>query len=567
VRAILLLVLTSIAWSAPVGAQIVRGVISDEGSSAPLAGAMVVLLDSDSVVVDRVLSHDDGTFLTKTPHPGFFFIRVDRIGYGSLTTDPFEVPVEGTYREIRVPIRPIRLRGLDVAGARRCEVRPEEGAVTARVWTEAEKALQAAAWTQETGVYRYTLLHYSRQLNRNAEKMIDESRRFRRGSTNAPFVSVPVEELTTRGFVQQHPDSGTVYHAPDAEAFLSDAFLDTHCLGVVRGDEGMIGLRFEPVEGRTLSDIEGTLWLDAESAQLERIEFRYVNLRATREVGEPGGQVEFTRLPNGTWIVREWWIRMPILVLDERNRIRRTGYRDEGGVAWRVSNTDGDIVLEASTATVTGIVQDSIRSVGVPDAAVLVHDSRERLPVQADGSFLLPGLPGGLHQISVQHRGIDTLGIVGPARTVQTELGEMVHMTLRLPRLGEALVDACGGIPRPRGTAPVFGRVIDSEGAAVRDGEVEIRWVAPLGTAPNRLAMPMSPAGLPLRLWDFREDVYTIGETTTDARGIFVLCDVPFGSPVEAIVRHRTLGTTSTELHVAAGTDVAIAILQLDEGR
>ena len=198
------------ALASHAAAQTVRGVVAEDGTGTRRAGAMVVLFDFDGEAVDRVLSDAGGGFTMRADHPGRYHVRVDRIGYASLTTDPFDVPVRGTFRRIDVPIRPIRLRGLDVSGSRRCKVRPEEGRVTARVWEEARKALEAAAWTQSTGIYRYTLRHFVRDLDRSGERILDENRAFKRGSTNVPFVSVPVEGLIADGFVQEDVESGTI---------------------------------------------------------------------------------------------------------------------------------------------------------------------------------------------------------------------------------------------------------------------------------------------------------------------------------------------------------------------
>lgn len=134
-----------LALAGHAAAQTVRGLVAEDGVGTPLAGAMVVLFNSDGEAVDHVLTDAGGAFTTQVDHPGRYYVRVDRIGYASLTTDPFEVPVRGTFQRIDVPIRAIRLRGLDVSGSRRCEVRPEDGRVTARVWDEARKALEAAA--------------------------------------------------------------------------------------------------------------------------------------------------------------------------------------------------------------------------------------------------------------------------------------------------------------------------------------------------------------------------------------------------------------------------------------
>ena len=508
-----------VALASHAAAQTVRGVVAEDGTGTRLAGAMVVLFDFDGEAVDRVLSDAGGGFTMRADHPGRYHVRVDRIGYASLTTDPFDVPVRGTFRRIAVPIRPIRIRGLDVSGSRRCEVRPEEGRVTARVWEEARKALEAAAWTQSTGIYRYTLRHFVRDLDRSGERILDENRAFKRGSTNAPFVSVPVEGLIADGFVQEDVESGTIYHAPDAEAFLSDAFIDTHCMGVRRGEAGSIGLVFEPVESRTLPDIEGVLWLDEETAELDRLEFSYVNVSSNKEIGEPGGFVNFTRLPNGTWIVREWWIHMPIMDVHRRGRLRRRGYRDEGGIAWRVADSSGEIVLESSTATIAGSTQDSIRVGEAASATVRVLGSGEERAVEADGPFLLPGLAGGLHKLVVRHTLLDTLGLPAPVTEVVSQLGEMTHVTLRVPALADVLDELCGGTLRPPQTAPLLGRVTDASGRPQADILIKLAWEETDSYRPQLLAVPRGPAGETPREWTLgSEGSRATVETKTDAR-------------------------------------------------
>jgi len=551
-----------------VEAQSVGGVVTDSGPGSPLAGAMVVLFEDGGKPVDRSLTDAAGKFTTDAKHPGLYYMRVDRIGYASLTTDVFEVPVTGTYREISVPIQPIQLRGLDVSGSRRCEVRPEDGRVTAQVWEEARKALVAAAWTQSTGIYRYTLLHYIRDLDRDGKQIVDETRSFSRGSLGAPFESLPVDDLINNGFVQQSLDAVTVYHAPDAEAFLSDAFLDTHCLGTRRGEGGLIGLSFAPIDGRDLPEIKGVLWLDEETAQLDRLEFTYVNLRPDLETGERGGEVIFTRLPNGTWIVRDWWIRMPLLG-QSRLGIRRIGYRDEGGVAWRVADRSGEIVLEASTATISGTVMDSIKT-GPPPAPVSVQvaGTGETVTTRADGSFILPGLPVGLQKLQVRHPLLDTLGLAAPTVFVQTVLGEMVHVSMRVPRVAEALAESCGGGPRPDQTAPLFGRIVGESGRPLQGVTVATRWFTLGGFQPTLTSVPAGPNGEAGAEWVVgRDEEFTTVKTETDARGIFVLCDVPHGSRLPLDVTTRDGKTATRRPLVPRGSDVAFITVKIEEGR
>ncbi len=51
-------------------AQLIRGVVQG-GSGAPIAGATVILLDSDESVAARVLTDDVGRFIAEVDHPGY----------------------------------------------------------------------------------------------------------------------------------------------------------------------------------------------------------------------------------------------------------------------------------------------------------------------------------------------------------------------------------------------------------------------------------------------------------------------------------------------------------------
>ncbi len=93
-----MLALAVVGWAVgagPARAQIVRGVVVEEGSRTPVEGAMVVLTDVEGRVVHRVLTDADGGFIADLDRPGPHLIRVDRIGYESITTDRFDVPGAG----------------------------------------------------------------------------------------------------------------------------------------------------------------------------------------------------------------------------------------------------------------------------------------------------------------------------------------------------------------------------------------------------------------------------------------------------------------------------------------
>ena len=170
-------------------------------------------------------------------------------------------------------------------------------------------------------------------MSADGRRVLEEERTYDRRFTSRPFVAADPEQLAERGFVET-PTFGTWrYYAPDADVLLSDAFLDTHCFRLQRterNDEQLIGLAFEPIPGRRVPEVKGVLWLDQSTARLRSIEFGYVNLHSEVRGQYGGGKVILAELPNGTWIVREWEIRMPSFVVEQDSRGRPTPHGRDG---------------------------------------------------------------------------------------------------------------------------------------------------------------------------------------------------------------------------------------------
>lgn len=557
--------------AAPARAQVVRGVVAEEGSSSPVTGAMVVLLELDGTLARRVLTGDDGTFIARVDHPGVYVARIDRIGYESTTSERFDVPVEGTFQRLTVPIRPVELVGLDVSGSRRCEVRPEEGRATARAWEEARKALEAAAWTLASGAYRYTLLQFTRTYEPDGRTVVNERRRFIRGTGQAPYVSLPGEDLVEGGFIRKNEDRSLTYYAPDAEAFLSDAFLDTHCMRLDEMEDGLLGLSFEPVKGRHGSDIEGTLWIEAATAMLRRLEFHYVNRPDQSDVGQAGGEVQFGRLPNGAWIVKKWFVRMPMLVANiARSRYYVRGYEEQGGGVWRVVDHEGSTLIEAAGATVSGLVVDSAGTLGLAGARVEVPDAGgSGVTAADDGRFLLAALPPGPVSVVIHHASLDTLGL-GPTHfMVDAVGGEVSTVRLRVPGVGEMLRSACAEAPRPDGpVAIVLGRIrrgdVPAEGTQVR-----VAWLGPRARAFDSSTWAAPPGGSGDRpTWSVESGAserFTYLRTTLDNRGIFVLCGVPRNSQLRVEVSPESPRPVVRTVTITLGDAFVVTSLSLDE--
>ncbi len=547
----------------PAQAQVVRGQVLEGGSVAPVEGAMVVLLEPGGHVVRRVLTDRSGGFIVRSDRPGQYLIRVDRIGYESLTTEAFDVTAEGTFRSVVMPIKPVQLEGLEVGGSRRCALRNEQGEATARVWEEARKALEAAAWTLASGTYRYTLLGFERELGPDL-RTLKERRQFQRGTGQAPYVSFPAAELVEEGFVIENRDRSLTYRAPDAAAFLSDEFLDTHCMSIESVKDGLIGLEFQPIRGRRVSDIRGTLWIDAGTATLRKLDFSYLNLPLGPDQGGSGGEVVFGRLPDGTWIVREWSIRMPkVTVNPDRTRVSVTGHLVQGGVVWRVSDREGNTVLESETATVSGPVVDSLEAGPVEGARVRTADGGGDVVTAGAGTFFLPGLPAGLAVLEVSHPYLDSLGLGPVAARADATAGEVASLRVRLPGVRELLDEACSDAPRgDRESAPVLGLVTRDGGPA--EGErVRVRWMGANMEdfhVAARAAPPL-PDGAVSEWSEDPEDGRWL-ETRLDHRGVFLVCGVPTRTQLR-VEAGSAAAAAATTVTVLPGTRVLIVPLSL----
>lgn len=525
-----------------VSAQIVRGRVLEEGVGTPLSGAMIVLIDNEGTQVGRILTDELGRFTLRAPRAGTYNLRADRIGYASITSPPLELaPGTAAFHDMVVPVQAIALDNITVEGERRCVLRPEGGLDVARVWEEARKALAAAAFTDETSIYRYVTMKYERDLDPEARTVQNEQRNFSDLMQRQTFVSRPVEELMADGFVQEEED-GTFYYAPDANVMLSDAFLDTHCLRVRQGEdetEGLIGLAFEPVDGRRGHiDIRGVMWLEPESSELQWLEYNYADLEAELRSRHVGGKVMFTGLPNGTWVVREWYIRMPrpgmrpnpFTNIPERFL---AGIRETGAVVMRILTPLGETLVEAETGTIEGTVLDSLHTRPLEGARVFAEGTDHSAVTGEDGSYRLTGLTEGVYRIAYHHQVLEEVGFAPEPVEVEVQRGEIAPLRLLTPSRREVLRDACADGEGVQGTAVLAGRVVDGvSGVPVEGAFVTAAWtgwdIGTIGPGSNVRSGGGDPTAGLVRL-EQRDGQY---EEITGTDGRFLFCRVPVNRSV-----------------------------------
>ncbi len=431
-------------------AQWVSGRVADQASGRGLDGALVVALDSAEVQVRAVLTDAEGRFLALLPAPGRYRLRVDRIGYRSTFSEPVRLAGQDTVHvRMPVPVEPVRLAEFRVqAGERTCAVDARTGAVTAGVWAEARKALESAAVASELEL-TFDAITFSRQVALDSTALYWEDRELGATGGSLGFVSPPAEELARRGYVQKGEDDVREYYLPDAHVLLSDAFLRTHCFDVRWNAAGnRIGLWFEPAGDDGPPDVEGTLWLDARTSELQHMEARFVRLDEDVARDQLGGRVDFERLDRGPWIVRRWVIRMP--VIRERWRPFFFGksktllaFEEAGGEVVDVFRGSGEVVSSGRTATLTGVVSDSVKGAPLPGAALFVAGLDRHVRTDSAGRFRIDGLPLGRHLLTFWHPWLDTLGIDPVLVPAVVEEGAN-RIDASVPRADRVVERVCG---------------------------------------------------------------------------------------------------------------------------
>ena len=309
---------------------------------------------------------------------------------------------------------PITLRGIEASGDRRCELSRDLGLETLKVWEEARKVLGSADFTSSAGVYVHDLGRHVRELAPGSLKILSESNTFWSTTNERPIESRPVEDLLDGGWVVRE-SGGNRYYAPDAHVLLSDEFLDTHCIQLrARHDShpDLIGLEFRPVRIQSRrTQIEGILWLSRATGGLEWLEFSYLNLPGPAEEAKNdqiGGRVEFRGLPDGTWIVSKWYIRMP-RVVEELGRFQGISFRrprlkgivEEGGWVLEARTREtGRIAFAEHGGVIAGQVREAGGSQLEIGGRVALVGVGVAVDLDSEGRFAIPGLPEGTYQLS-----------------------------------------------------------------------------------------------------------------------------------------------------------------------
>jgi hypothetical protein len=306
------------------GAQQVHGTVRDVTDGQPVAGAVLLLLDSNGVSRARNITDARGTY--RIAASGWMKrMRVVRIGFRpsevalpalSLATDAAEVDVSMT------PL-PTMLEPVHVSSGAKCSSRRDR-IVALSLLEQARAGLLATIVAQEARPAEMIRLRTTSFLG--DDDVVDSLRVHVDSSEDvrhAFHAAYDAADFVKSGF-SDRDSSSDVFYAPDAETLLSDDFRDGYCFllrGRDRNRPNAVGLGFAPAQPRRgRVDVDGTLWIDTVARRLLEIRYDYIGLPRAVDPAHAGGVVRFHNLDNGIVIIDAWGLRLPDVEVDSSRR-------------------------------------------------------------------------------------------------------------------------------------------------------------------------------------------------------------------------------------------------------
>lgn len=302
----------------PSQAQELRGTVLRPDGQTPIGGVVVLLVHetrSDSILA-RAVTSERGTFSLKAPGTMAVRLRALRIGFEPEMLGTFQL-VADSVRITRATLTETRVRmaQINVNDTKRCDVRPDGAMLVAQLFTQAKTALFASTTKVYGSNPNVQFTDFTRHEDTRGRLLAPIERVTNNGASTQAYGSWPVDSLLRYGYVVAEKDGGASYYAPDANILLSDAFVERHCLQLVKGTgdrSGSIGIGFRPVNRpRNVVDVTGTLWLDSATSELQTLEYSYDPIPGNIRRHNLGGSVEYARMDNGAWLISGWALRIP----------------------------------------------------------------------------------------------------------------------------------------------------------------------------------------------------------------------------------------------------------------
>lgn len=455
--------MAAVLWTAAAraNAQTIVGSVVDQ-TQRPVAGVLVLMLDSASNAVARALTSERGTFRVATPRAGTYRLRTMRIGYKPTTSAPIPLLAGGQVeKQVTLTGALVGLDTIRIVDRGSCKITSDAAAAaTFAVWEQARTALTATALTTASRAITATTVSFDRTMDPEGRQTLQQKSNSSTAIVTQPWRTVSADSLHRAGYVIVDRNGTVTYHAPSIDALLSNVFLDDHCFRLTTDKKraNQVGIQFEPSGDRKrVAEVKGTIWVDRASSELRELEYRYTNLSQEQESVGAGGVVEFGRMLNGGWAITRWSVTMPVLEREVRSEamggigVHVVGLQVTGGeltLATQASPTGRDTIWRQGSlvemaahrdslanalkiadalpalARFTGVIVDSLDA-PLANAQVLMLGVERAAISDAKGTFTIGDVPAGDQQVSVRRIGyapLDTKVPFAPGASVERKL-------------------------------------------------------------------------------------------------------------------------------------------------
>lgn len=483
-------------------------------------------------------------------------LRVQRIGYRARTLSLPNAVGGVTTLDVTMAVLPTMLAPMKVVD-NGCPRRPDQGSAVSLL-EQARAGLLATVVARNAMPSAQVLITYEREMSGLTNEIsrqtvhIDSSTR-----KTASFESAHAAiDFVRRGFMET-AGSEALFHAPDADVLLNDAFVNAYCFRLARTQRdrvNQVGLAFQVA--RTANkrvDVDGTLWIDTAARAMRDIEFRYKGLPPEIERLNPGGSISFREMTSGVVLIDRWSLRL-VGVTDDtvqqatrgrppviRNRIRIT---ETGGELAHATWPDG-FKWDGSFGTL------SVRVLGdnqlpVSGAALHLVDTDYRGTTDASGTIRIANLLPGPYQLVVDNALLSTIGvnIDTPVKFTAVRDSSIVA-TFHLKSAEDYVAERCGGgrqVTKKRNGGWVAGRITGKTAKDVDELSVSIAREVGLNN------------------WTPVRDFYTTG---TD--GLFWICSEELHSRLPVRIEIRSGSTIRQTTDVTLDTFLTVVNIALPQ--
>lgn len=510
-------------------AQELRGIVVLPDSLTPARAILLTATDGRGEVVARALSDSRGEFQLRVPRPMRVTVRALRVGFRPTVFGAVDVGVSPTTLRVVLRQDAVQLASITVRRSDACRSRDDGRTRVAEVWEETRKALLVAEAQRDADRLIAEWTQYDRQIDTTGRRVLDQAVHLTRSPSDQPFRSQDAAVLAKDGYVVER-DGEVIYYAPDANVLLSDSFAATHCFQLAAPPEdepGLIGLAFRPIEAaRARRDIEGTFWIDRATAELRTLEFAFTNMPAVSERAEPGGRVEFTRLPDGEWLVSRWHIRMPELQrITQSTRasarlsvvgspIKWRGTKVVGGEITQVERA-GEVIYRALGSALVVRLRPPTDDPTLPLQGALVRlDGTDYVAVaDSSGDARFPLVLAGRYRVSAMTEGMTVARAQPAQQEIEVRGDSLSTLSLRLPSSASRGPVVAANAPTAVGTVPI------NAPARITRIRTEVEFIVTDSTE-----RPL--AGVELVATDAMRTVYRL---RSDSLGRALLVDLPTG--------------------------------------